>query len=169
MEALMKKILVFLIMLCSLGFSIFSTNQTGGSVDLSNYNGNVSNSIAFNNPSLVDENSWYYYDDPQNIMSKCFAFTENNTYSSSPYHNDLYCLGTLRNSLFLQKTSLDRILQISSSAQYNQAPNSPEQVFLLDGANYTGTEFVGVISPGTNFGIVNKRHNGIKRKNQCGH
>ena len=120
------------------------------------YNGNVSNSIAFNNPSLVDENSWYYYDDPQNIMSKCFAFTENNTYSSSPYHNDLYCLGTLRNTLFLQKTSLDRILQISLPAQYNQAPNAPEQVILLDGANYTGTEFAGVISSGTNFGIVNK-------------
>ena len=120
------------------------------------YNGNVSNSIAFNNPSLVDENSWYYYDDPQNIMSKCFAFTENNTYSSSPYHNDLYCLGTLRNTLFLQKTSLDRILQISLPAQYNQAPNAPEQVILLDGANYTGTEFTGVISSGTNFGIVNK-------------
>jgi hypothetical protein len=120
------------------------------------YNGNVSNSIAFNNPSLVDENSWYYYDDPQYIMSKCFAYTENNSYSSSPYHNDLYCLGTLRNTLFLQKTSLDRILQISSTAQYNQVPNAPEQVILLDGANYTGTEFVGVISSGTNSGIVNK-------------
>ena len=133
-----------------------SNDLTSNLFTESYYNGNVSNSIAFNNPSLLDENSWYYYDDPQYIMSKCFAFTDNNSYSSSPYHNDLYCLGTLRNTLFLQKTSFDRILQISSAAQYSQAPNAPEQVYLLDGANYTGTEFTGVISSGTNTGIVNK-------------
>jgi len=120
------------------------------------YNANVSNSIAFSNPSLVDENSWYYYDDPQYIMSKCFAYTESNSYSSSPYHNDLYCLGSLRNTLFLQKTSLDRTLQINNTASYNSMPAAPEQVYLIDGANYTGTEFTGVITSGTNSGIVNK-------------
>jgi hypothetical protein len=77
-------------------------------------------------------------------------------YSSSKYHNDLYCLGTLRNSLLLQKSSFDRILQITSTTQYNTNAPSPESVLLIDGANYTGTEFTGVISPGNNTGIVNK-------------
>lgn len=120
------------------------------------YNNNISNGIAFNNPSLVDENSWYYYDDPQYIMSKSFAYTENNVYSSSEFHNDLYCLGTLRNSLILQKTTFDRILQINNTTAYNSLPNAPEQVYLIDGANYTGTEFTGVITSGTNSGVVNK-------------
>lgn len=120
------------------------------------YNNNISNTIAFNNPSLVDENSWYYYDDPQYIMSKSFAYTENNTYSTSEFRNDLFCLGTLRNTLFLQKTSFDRILQINNTATYNSLPFAPEEVYLLDGANYTGTEFTGVISSGTNSGTVNK-------------
>lgn len=120
------------------------------------YNANIPNSLAYNNPSLLDSGSWYYYDEPTNIISKSFTYTENNVYSSSRYQSDLYCLGTIRNSLLLQKSSFDRILQITTAAQYNTNSPAPETVLLIDGANYTGTEFSNVISPGDNNGIVNK-------------
>ena len=92
----------------------------------------------------------------ENFISKCFAYTENNVYSSSKTHNDLYCLGSLRNSLLLQKSSYDRISQITSATSYNTFPASPESVVLIDGATYTGAEFTGVVPSGNNSGIVNK-------------
>lgn len=120
------------------------------------YNANIPNSLAYNNPSLLDSDTWYYYDEPTNIISKSFTYTENNVYSSSRYQSDLYCLGTIRNSLLLQKSSFDRISQITTAAQYNANSSAPETVSLIDGANYTGTEFTNVLLPGDNNGIVNK-------------
>lgn len=104
-------------------------------------------SLVLYNYSIDDKNSWVYYDNQAQLISKAFDVTENNSYAISPNLRDLFCLGVFSNSLILQSLTLDMIAKSESDQTINVNP--PIFSALIDGENLstTGKQYFPEILP----------------------